>query len=174
MKRANGRIYLVNVNCFNTFTIAAINYRLFESGFVTSSRVRTHRVERTFQSVLESTDIKRFSSFLITIRFILNSRQFDGIKERTKEREMRETRGYIDLWRGWISDPRKVYRADDDALRSKITCRRLYANFTGRVSPRGINRPSFKPSALLVLPFLNLLTASSIDAASEGISPRYA
>jgi len=30
MKRANGRIYLVNVNCFNAFTIAAINYRLFE------------------------------------------------------------------------------------------------------------------------------------------------
>lgn len=119
-------------------------------------------------------DIKRFPSFLITIRFILNSRQFDGIKERTKESVRWETRGYIDLWRGWISDPRKVYRADDDALRSEITCRRLYANFTGRVSPRGINRPSFKPSALLVLPFLNLLTASSIDAASEGISPRYA
>lgn len=89
--------------------------------------------------------------FIMTARRQLSNGQIRRNNERGKG--FGTSRGYIDSWGGWISDPRSVsgrwrcFTIEDNAQK---TIRQFQDAF-----PRGINRPSFKPSALLVLPFLN-------------------
>jgi len=93
-------------------------------------------------------------SFLFICRDSSTSTQNGQIlDEITREEKDSGRRGYIDSWGGWISDPRSVsvrwrcFTIEDNAQK---TIRQFQTAFPG-----GINRSSFKPSALFVFPFLN-------------------
>lgn len=96
----------------------------------------------------------RYEEKMLVLFFFFFNRQLktDKFDEITlRERKRFGAHGCIDLWREWISE---VYRArwrcftiEDNAQK---TIRQFQTAFL-----QGINRPSFKPSALFVLPFLN-------------------
>lgn len=146
----------VSINWFNAFIIVVINYRLSELVLSWSYYLEwmhraakdidyTHNYVRTYRDI-------RFllSLFFVTARRQLKTEKFDEI---TRKEENSGRHGYIDSWGGWISDPRSVsgrWRCFTIEDNTQKTIRQFQAAFPG-----GINRPSFKPSALLVLPFLN-------------------
>jgi len=94
--------------------------------------------------------------FLLSLFWQLGIKLGVNIKRRKIRRNNKKDsghHGYIDSWGGWISDPRSVsgrWRCFTIKDNTQKTIRQFQAAFPG-----GINRPSFKPSALLVLPFLN-------------------
>lgn len=121
----------------------------------------------TNQCTYTKRDARFFSAFFIHRDGSASTQNGQIRREITRREEDSERRGYIDSWGGWISDPRSIsgrwrcFTIEDNAQK---TIRQFQAAFPG-----GINRPSFKPSALLVLPFFN--PRQHHPAASRGISP---
>jgi len=153
----------VSVNWFNAFIIAAINYRLSELSTWSYYLTWTHRAAKDINCMhncvykLTYAHTKRNARFFLFFLFVVTARrQLKTDKFSMKQRERKRfggRRGYIDSWGGWISDSRSVsgrwrcFTIEDNAQK---TIRQFQTAFPG-----GINRSSFKPSALFVLPFLN-------------------
>lgn len=164
-----GAFITVSVNWFNAFIIAAINYRLSELVSSWSYYLAfTHRTVKDINCITyciivctnQCTYTKRCP---ILFCFFFIHRDGSASTQNGQIRWNNEkgrrfgavilNRGYINSWGGWISDPRSIsgrwrcFTIEDNVQK---TIRQFQAAFPG-----GINRPSFKPSALLVLPFLN-------------------